>query len=363
MKWILRVHRRDPERSTPLVMVDAGSNHGLFSLVAGASGAHTIAFEPQTHLRSVINMAGRLNQLSQRLRVLPFAVLDQFKKLAMEKVEINDGGIGGLSYDNPNAMITTQTIRLDTLPAYDRLFPQSTAMEKQLKISTDRKSEKSILEPEDLGDDYAKSIEAINDNISAVADISESLLFRQPIHFLKIDVEGFELPALRSAAKLFENQLVENAVLEFGPPSRWDVTVPGAHNMELKDVREKTMKEAKAILHHAVNEWGLDINLLPAEGWEKTVRFMIDHGVDLSGGDPSKNKVVQVLHAWEFDDLPFDQDEFEKELELKNNVVTEFIRLPARLIDDYLEASQSIGEMYLWFTKKDTQSPVLQKVT
>jgi hypothetical protein len=29
-----------------------GSNHGLFSLVAGASGAHTIAFEPQTHLRS-----------------------------------------------------------------------------------------------------------------------------------------------------------------------------------------------------------------------------------------------------------------------------------------------------------------------
>ncbi|KAI8375842.1 hypothetical protein BD560DRAFT_482414 [Blakeslea trispora] len=52
MKWILRVHRRDPERHTPLVMVDAGSNHGLFSLVAGASGAHTIAFEPQTHLRS-----------------------------------------------------------------------------------------------------------------------------------------------------------------------------------------------------------------------------------------------------------------------------------------------------------------------
>jgi uncharacterized protein with PQ loop repeat len=30
----------------------SGSNHGLFSLVAGASGARTIAFEPQTHLRS-----------------------------------------------------------------------------------------------------------------------------------------------------------------------------------------------------------------------------------------------------------------------------------------------------------------------
>ncbi|KAG1121357.1 hypothetical protein G6F42_012507 [Rhizopus arrhizus] len=361
MKWILRVHRRDPERTTPLVMVDAGSNHGLFSLVAGASGAHTIAFEPQTHLRSVINMAGRLNQLSQRLRVLPFAVLDQFKKLAMEKVEINDGGIGGLSYDNPNAMITTQTIRLDTLPAYNRLFPQSAAMEKQLKIDTGRKDDKSVLEPEDLGAEYAKKIEAASDNVSA--EIPESLLFRQPIHFLKIDVEGFELPALRSAAKLFENQLVENTVLEFGPPSRWDVTVPGANHMDLKDVRAKTMKEAKAVLHRAVDEWGLDINLLPAEGWEKTVKFMIDHGVDLSGGNPSKNKVVQRVNAWKFDDLPLDQDEFEKELELKENVVTEFIRLPARLIDDYLEASQAIGEMYLWFTKKDTQSPVLQKIT
>lgn len=29
-----------------------GSNHGLFSLIAGSSGAHTIAFEPQTHLQS-----------------------------------------------------------------------------------------------------------------------------------------------------------------------------------------------------------------------------------------------------------------------------------------------------------------------
>lgn len=29
-----------------------GSNHGLFSLIAGSSGARTIAFEPQTHLQS-----------------------------------------------------------------------------------------------------------------------------------------------------------------------------------------------------------------------------------------------------------------------------------------------------------------------
>lgn len=361
MKWILRVHRRDAERTDPLVMVDAGSNHGLFSLVAGASGAHTIAFEPQTHLRSVINMAGRLNQLSDRLRVLPFAVLDKFKELAMEKVEINDGGIGGLSYDNPNALITTQTIRLDTLPSYNRLFPQTVSMEKSLKIDTTRKSDKTILEPEDLGTEYASVINKAVDKDNV--EVDESLLFRQPIHFLKIDVEGFELPALRSAAKLFENQLVENTVLEFGPPSRWDVTVEGAAHMSLKEIRDKTMKEAKAVLHRAINEWKLDINLLPAEGWDKTVRWMLEHGVDESGGDPTKNKVVRKVNGWKFDDLPQDNDEFEKELEAKNNLVTEFIRLPAELVDDYLEASQNIGEMYLWFTKQNTKSPVLEKVT
>jgi hypothetical protein len=234
-------------------------------------------------------------------------------------------------------------------------------MQKSLKIKSGRRSDKSIIEPEDLGQDYVDEINAAIDN--EAAQISESLAFRQPIHFLKIDVEGFELPALRSAAKLFENQLVENTVLEFGPPRRWDVTVPGASHMSQKDVRAKTMKEAKDVLHRAVNEWHLDINLLPAEGWEKTVRFMIEHGVDESGGDASKNKVVRKLNAWKFDDLPQDNDEFEKELEFKNNLVTEFIRLPPHLIDEYLENSESIGEMYLWFTKKNTKSPVLQKVT
>lgn len=305
-------------------------------------------------------MAGRLNQLSERLRVLPFAVLDKFKKLAMEKVEINDGGIGGLSYNNPNALITTQTIRLDTLPAFNRLFPQTAAMEKSLKIATGRKNDKSIMEPEDLGTEYASDINKAVDKDNV--EIEESLLFRQPIHFLKIDVEGFELPALRSAAKLFENQLVENTVLEFGPPHRWDVTVENAAQMSIKQIRDKTMKEAKAVLHRAINEWKLDINLLPAEGWDKTVRWMLEHGVDESEGDPSKNKVVRKLNAWKFDNLPNDNDEFEKELETNNNLVTEFIRLPSELVDEYLEASENIGEMYLWFTKQNTKSPVLAQV-
>lgn len=305
-------------------------------------------------------MAGRLNQISERLRVLPFAVLDKFRKLAMEKVEINDGGIGGLSYDKTDGLITTQTIRLDTLPSYERLFPKK-SQEKQLEIPASRKSDKSILEPEYLGAEYAKAIEKAVDTDTTSLD--ESLVFRQPIHFLKIDVEGFEIPALKSAAKLFENQLVENTVLEFGPPHRWDVTVENSAGMSQKEIRGITMKSAKEVLHRAINEWKLDINLLPAEGWSKTVRWMNDHGVDESEGDPTKNKVVRKLNAWKFDDLPLDNDEFEKELKDLNNVVTEFIRLPAELIDAYLESSEDIGEMYLWFTKQNTESPVLKRVT
>jgi hypothetical protein len=295
-------------------------------------------------------MASRLNQLTKRIRVLPFAVLDQFKKLAMEKVEIKDGGIGGLSYNNPKALITTQTIRLDTLPAFDRLFSQS----------VNKNEEKCIAVPEELGVDYAKAINDAVDVNDAV--ISEALLLRQPIHFLKIDVEGFEIQALRSATKLFESGLVENTVLEFGPPNRWDVTVPEASKMKLEDVRAKTMKEAKAILHRAVEEWNLEIKLLPAKGWERTIRFFIEHGVDDSKGFSSNNKVVRNLDAWKFDDLPLDNDEFEKELEQTKNHVTEFVYLPSHLIDAYLDASESIGEMYLWFTKKDSNSPVLHNI-
>ncbi|KAI8375843.1 hypothetical protein BD560DRAFT_67455 [Blakeslea trispora] len=307
-------------------------------------------------------MAGRLNQLSDRIRVLPFAVLDQFKKLAMEKVEINDGGIGGLSYDNPNAIITTQTIRLDSLPSFDRLFPKSDAIKKSLQIDQARSTDRSILELRDLGRPYAK---AINQAVEREDDkaLRESLLFRQPIHFLKIDVEGFELPALRSAAALFENGLVENTVLEFGPPSRWDVTVPGASHLTLEEIRQKTLAEAKEILHRAVDEWDLDIQLLPAEGWEKMVRFMLDHGVDESEGDEGKNKVVRKLFAWDFDSLPDDHDEFEQEIKAKDYLVTEFIRLPPHLIDAYLDNCQSIGEMYLWFTKKNSASVTLKSVT
>lgn len=306
-------------------------------------------------------MSSRLNQLTKRVRILPFAVLDKFKKLAMEKVEINDGGIGGLSYNNPKALITTQTIRLDSIPAFQRLFPNPGDQEVPHDAYSSRLGEKCITELEEFGNDYMQEINNSIDDDNAV--ISDALLLRKPIHFLKIDVEGFEIHALQSAAKLFESGLVENTVLEFGPPSRWDVTVPEASKMKLDDVRAKTIKEAKAILHRAVDEWNLEIKLLPSRGWEKTIRFLIEHGEDDSKKFSSKNKVVRVLKAWKFDNLPLDNDEFEKELEQNSNQITEFVYLPAHLIDAYLDNSQSIGEMYLWFTKKGSTNAILHDIS
>ena len=59
------------------------------------------------------------------------------------------------------------------------------------------------------------------------------------ICFLKVDVEGFELHAIPSAAPLFKAGRVHNVVVEFGPPNRWQVANNGAedgvrlmHNMQ-----------------------------------------------------------------------------------------------------------------------------------
>jgi hypothetical protein len=305
-------------------------------------------------------MAGRLNQISKRLRVLPFAVLDKFKAMSMSKFDIYDGGIGALDYTVTDSAIHTQTIRLDTLPSFNLLFP-SKEDTKKFNIPKGRLDDRSVLEPEDLGKEYATDIKKSLDGDGVGVKLSNALLWNQPIHFLKIDVEGFELPALKSAARLFEAGLVEHTVLEFGPPHRWDAIVENSEGKSTEEIRKQTMGMAKDILHRAVNEWDLDIYLLPAIGWSKTVEWMLDHGVDYSKGDAKKNKVVHKLKAWNFDQLAADHDEFEKELESKDNLVTEFIPLPDHLIDDYLEASEDIGEMYLWFAKRDSDSAVLEK--
>ncbi|CDH54969.1 hypothetical protein RO3G_10346 [Lichtheimia corymbifera JMRC:FSU:9682] len=310
MKWILRVYRRDPQRTQPLLMVDAGSNHGLFSMVAAASGARVIAFEPQINLRSVIAFGGRLNQLSDRIRVLPFGVLDQFRKIAMAKYEVKDGGIGHLDLaGGANSTMLTQTIRLDNLPRYDMLFG-----------GDKNHSEKSLInQPEEIDPAYAAALRSLN-TLGVRSSMDEALTLKNPIHFLKIDVEGFELNALDSATRLFEAGLVEHAVLEFGPPNRWDVTVPKEEQLNTTQIRRRTIDHAKKVLHRVTKEWDMDIYLLPAMGWQSTVKYMLLRNVTFNNM-PTGNQVVHKLKAWDFDHQPFEQDEFERELDVCSPLV------------------------------------------
>ncbi|CAM0141139.1 hypothetical protein VKS41_001573 [Umbelopsis sp. WA50703] len=337
MKWILRVNRRDPERKEPLMMVDAGSNHGLFSMVASVSGAHTVAFEPQTHLRGVINFGARLNQIASRLRILPFAVLDRFTKVSISNYQINDGGLGQIDFAHGDNVIQTQTIRLDSIPSYDLLFP---------------KRGPSALGPHDadFGDEYTKKI--IQGNANGITKSQEkSLLLRQRIHFLKIDVEGFELFALESAKGLFEQKLVDHVVLEFGPPKRWEPTLD--ESLGIEEIQKRTKQQAKDVLKKAGTDWDFDLYLLPAEGWDKTIQWMKPRTTE---------PLVRELLAWDFDGKGLEQDEFEEELKTRNNIVTEYLPLPVDWVDDFIENMQNIGEMYVWMVRRDSNPAVLQQV-
>lgn len=294
----------------------------------------------------MITLGARLNQISNRLRVLPFAVLDKFRKVSMSKVALGDGGVGFLDYATKDSIVQTQTIRLDHIPSFATLFE---------KTNKTMYSSLSEIDPT-----YAHAVEAATTSPKP-QPADPKLLLRQPIHFLKIDVEGFELQALDSATNLFKAGLVEHAVLEFGPPDRWDVTLENAQNIELAAKRKQTIAHAKRVLRRATAEWDMDLYLLPAMGWEKTVQWMLARDITYSD-KPDTNQVVHKLKAWDFDGMPKEGDEFEMELEVKDNIVTECIPLPEDIIDAFMDDLQDIGEMYVWFVKRDSNPAIMSKL-
>ncbi len=83
--------------------------------------------------------------------------------------------------------------------------------------------------------------------------ISDIVPGNRSIAFLKIDVEGAELAAIRSAYKLFNKHLVDNVVVEFGPPSRWRRTLNMAPSVAIKVMTEMT------------NKYKFDIRLLDSQ--------------------------------------------------------------------------------------------------
>ena len=181
---IAQAQGRDPT-AAPLVL-DVGSNHGLFSLFAAALGADVITLEPQKRLCRVINKAARLNgaDVAGRITLYHNAALDEREVITLSQAEIAEGAIATV-------------VR---------------------KGRGGGGSEKVDARP-------------ISDFIPA----SET----RDICFLKVDVEGFELHAIPSAAPLFKAGRVHNVVVEFGPPNRWQVANNGAedgvklmHNMQ-----------------------------------------------------------------------------------------------------------------------------------
>ena len=266
----------------------------------------------------------------------------------MSNYEINDGGIGSLDFSNKDSIIQTQTIPLDSLPSFNSLF-------------ADESNEKTLInKPQEISAQYAAGLEACNEG--KATKMNEALLLRQPIHFLKIDVEGFELQALDSATKLFEAGLVEHCVLEFGPPDRWDITIENMDPVtQQAEIRKQTIAHAKKILHRVVDEWDMDIYLLPAIGWTNTIQWMLDRDVNFNEKG-NGNKVVHHLKSWDFDGKPQDKDEFESELDGKKQLVTEVIPLRKDLIDGYMDDMQSIGEMYLWFVKRTGNQNVMKNL-
>ena len=59
------------------VVLDVGSNHGLFCLIAQTLGAQCVALEPQRKLSHLISVSSALNGASQQVAVLNAAVVEK----------------------------------------------------------------------------------------------------------------------------------------------------------------------------------------------------------------------------------------------------------------------------------------------
>ena len=73
---------------------------------------------------------------------------------------------------------------------------------------------------------------------------------------LKIDVEGFELHAVPSANTLFESKRVQNVLIEYGPPKRWNTA-------------GNTFADGIQVLADAHEKYGFSVRLVDSEVWDE----------------------------------------------------------------------------------------------
>ena len=151
---------------SPFVM-DLGANHGLYALLAAAKGAKVRAVEAQGALASLLRLTAEVNGLD--LNVLHNAILDVN--------DFNDAAV----------------VQVPEMAQFHRSEGGTASLGRQVA-------------------------NVPNTDVSTMA--ASALWHNETVSFLKIDVEGLELAALRSAMPIFENRKVQHAAIEFGPTSR-----------------------------------------------------------------------------------------------------------------------------------------------
>eukprot|EP00755_Sulcionema_specki_P030817 Sspe_Gene.95244::Locus_67547_Transcript_1_1_Confidence_1.000_Length_1219::g.95244::m.95244 len=155
-------------RSSKTTMVDVGANHGFFALYASALGVPAIAIEPQKKLAKLIRASAIGNGQGELVNVRNHAVALTPSWVTMMRTD-GDGGTAFAVYKS-----TKEEGSIEALP-----------------------------------------LSSVLDHVEHVA-------------FMKIDVEGFEVTALRSALPAASK--IANFMVEFGPPVRFAVARRASQN-------------------------------------------------------------------------------------------------------------------------------------
>ena len=195
--------RRPSER--PLV-VDVGSNHGLFAIFAARLGADVIAIEPQKELANVIAHSAQSlngNDLKERIKVYNYAILGKREFVGMEGQEEGEGAVANVVRGVAAKVDKAAAGMVEARPISDFLLDET-----------------------------------------------------RDIACLKIDVEGFELHAVPSANTLFESKRVQNVLIEYGPPKRWNTA-------------GNTLAHGIQVPADAHEKYGFSVRLVDSEVWDE----------------------------------------------------------------------------------------------